>query len=205
MNFDEIYSKTQYALMHNEVYELLNGIGQYQSQDKHVPASIPTHDEPIFSRGLYPLYERASLMEKNNIVLKITDALSRMINSENDTDVWWAFQLLYGQKYRESRGAPIVFADNFWRELSFALRKHQHALTKNQSYLGKGNPMGLWFDVERLAELMIERFDIHLFDIKIQCPACNYEFCIDNEKIPCRAKFDTPCPNCKTMCICRKE
>ena len=87
MQFNEIFEKTKYAFEHDEVFELLMGEKGYAYQAPMVPVSIPTHDEHIFGRGVFPYYNSANTQKKSEIRTQIVNAIKRMIYSDIDLSV----------------------------------------------------------------------------------------------------------------------
>ena len=101
MQFNEIFEKTKYAFENDEVFELLMGEKGYAYQEPMVPVSIPTHNDVIFNRGIYPYYNTSSNQEKQIIVEKIFSVLQEMMESDNPVCVWWALAIIFGQKLNE--------------------------------------------------------------------------------------------------------
>ena len=164
MQFNEIYEKTKYAFEHDEVFELLMGEKGYAYQAPMVPAAVPTHDEYIFEKGIYPYYKAATDTEKAEICSKITSAIRYMINSESEVVVWWALSLLFGQKLSEDKykDSPFFISNELLNEIKPSIIKHKEKLQQSKLYEGGGNSEGLWGDVLRLSTLLKKHFDFAL-------------------------------------------
>ena len=164
MQFNEIYEKTKYAFEHDEVFELLMGQKGYEYQAPMVPASVPTHDEYIFEKGIYPYYKAATDVEKTEIYSKIKNALRCMINSENEVVVWWALSLLYGQKLSEDKykDSPFSISAELLNEIKPSLMKQKEKLQKSKQYEGGCYSEGLWGDVLRYNTLLLRDFNFVL-------------------------------------------
>ena len=164
MQFNEIYEKTKYAFENNEVFELLTGQKGYEYQAPRYVADVPTCDEFVFNNGIYPYYKTLTENEKRTFINKLAVAFEKMIQSNDEVDVWWALSLLQGQKDREAyfKRAPYMFADQFWSKIRVALATNKTALSLNKSYMGGGHADGLWGEVRRISFLLSKDYGIDL-------------------------------------------
>lgn len=155
MQFNEIFEKTKYAFENDEVFELLMGEKGYAYQEPMVPVSIPTHNDVIFNRGIYPYYNTSSNQEKQIIVEKIFSVLQEMMESDNPVCVWWALAIIFGQKLNEIhyKKSPFTLPDQLLDDIKPYLIKHKENLIKTDAYGGQGYSLGLWGDVLRYNSL----------------------------------------------------
>ena len=165
MQFSEIYEKTKYAFEHDEVFELLMGEKGYAYQAPMVPASVPTHDDAIFDRGIYPYYNNSSNEEKQRIVEQITSVLQKMMFSKNPVCIWWALAIIFGQKLNEFKykESPFFIADNLFSEIRQPLLDNKNSLQICKLYSGVSSSEGLWTDVMRYDSLCQKYFNRSLW------------------------------------------
>ena len=123
---------------------------------------MPTCDEYIFKNGIFPFYTGSNNNERAIIMEKLKNTLQKMLFSENEIAVWWAFSILQGQKDYECyfKISPFVITDEFWSEVKNALAKNRKKLEKNTSFLGCNHANGLWGEIERINRFLISDYNI---------------------------------------------
>ena len=166
MKFDEIFEKTKYAFENDEVYELLTGKKGYSYQNNFVSASVPTMFNYVFEDGIFPYFKRATPLEQRRIIASLSSTFSKLIDSTDEVEVWWAFMILKSQKNAEERSllSPFKIADLFWSSLHFSIIKNKEKLSLNRTYFGSDYSNGLYGDVERINQILLEDFGIDVIN-----------------------------------------
>lgn len=164
MQFNEIYEKTVYAFEHDEVFELLTGQKGYAYQAPRYVASVPTCDEFIFRDGIYPYYKSLADNTKQEFLIKLSEAFTKMMTSDDAVMVWWALSLLYGQKLSEVKykDSPFLIADNLLSAIICRLLANKEKLEACKAYVGSCSANGLWGDVQRYNRLLFSHFNYTL-------------------------------------------
>ncbi len=158
--FEKVYDATEKAFNNDEIYELLTGKKGYDVPLLGVSIDIPTDWGAIVEDGIYQLYQN----EKNKMIIEeYQKALLKMINNDDDTEVWMAAYIMYIQLEDQVKNkAPFNIDNNVLLKFKQAIVDNRYKLEHNQKYVGIGYPNGLMGDVERLDRNLLRHASVSL-------------------------------------------
>ena len=158
--FEKVYDATEKAFNNDEIYELLTGKKGYDVPLLGVSIDIPTDWGAIVEDGIYQLYQN----EKNKMIIEeYQKALLKMINNDDDTEVWMAAYIMYIQLEDQVKNkAPFNIDNNVLLKFKQAIVDNRYKLEHNQKYVGIGYLNGLMGDVERLDRNLLRHASVSL-------------------------------------------
>lgn len=158
--FEKVYDATEKAFNNDEIYELLTGKKGYDVPLLGVSIDIPTDWGAIVEDGIYQLYQNK---KNKKIIEEYQKALLKMINNDDDTEVWMAAYIMYIQLEDQVKNkAPFNIDNNVLLKFKQAIVDNRYKLEHNQKYVGIGYPNGLMGDVERLDRNLLRHASVSL-------------------------------------------
>lgn len=107
--FEKVYDATEKAFNNDEIYELLTGKKGYDVPLLGVSIDIPTDWGAIVEDGIYQLYQNK---KNKKIIEEYQKALLKMINNDDDTEVWMAAYIMYIQLEDQVKNKAPFNIDN---------------------------------------------------------------------------------------------
>ena len=157
--FENVYSATEKAFRNDEFYELLAGRKGYNVSVLDAPVDVPTDWTVVISNGIYPLYKKS---EDTKVKEYFQIALLKMMHGDS-SEIWMAANILFIQlKNQENGNAAFSIDENLLREFSRSLDVHRISLENNKNYGGSDYPNGLLGDVERLNEILVNKYSVSM-------------------------------------------
>ena len=158
--FEKVYDATEKAFNNDEIYELLTGKKGYDVPLLGVSIDIPTDWGAIVEDGIYQLCRNK---KNKKIIVEYQKALLKMINNDDDTEVWMAAYIMYIQLEDQVKNkAPFNIDNNVLLKFKQAIVDNRYKLEHNQKYVGIGYPNGLMGDVERLDRNLLRHASVSL-------------------------------------------
>lgn len=141
------------AVEKNEVNKYFRGDGNYKVPVPHmVPINIPTDWTYIIPAGVYELYRERPDLRVDEL---FQTALLEMAANDN-LGLYAAVNLVFDQLLREKDGsAPFAIdKERLLPLLQAELSKKRSSLKGDFTWMGKGNPEGLWSELNRIDSLI---------------------------------------------------
>lgn len=143
------------------------GVKKLNYQIERFPVQMPTFFDVVCREGIYRFYNESSKETQDEIENKMRIAISKLMNSDDAVQRWWAFSVLFSLKYDETKTkkAPFFIADDLLSEIGPLLREASSTLLKNNTYGGCGMNDGIWGDVLRMNRLLLTDYNINVLGV----------------------------------------
>lgn len=149
------------SIENNEVHKYLMGVGEYKVPVPHmVPVYTPTDWDYIIPGGIYEAY-------KDRPDLKIKELFENALIftlDQGNIGIYAVMNLLFDQLMREKDSTAIfkINTDNLILLIKDKLLKTSEELKKDFSWMGKGQPEGLWTEIKRIDKSIFEETGIKI-------------------------------------------
>ena len=148
MTNKELYTLTQKAVREGEMFDYLQGNGDYKCPpNKYLPAYIPTDFERILKQGICAYYIAT---KDKKIVKDLEKAIKDLCNGDT-VQVWIAYTYLgFMTMMKYKKELPFEFEQEEIRKtVEKAVVSKKEELKKCKEWNGWNNEEGLWQEIER--------------------------------------------------------
>ena len=158
MTNEELYALTKKAVLEGEMYDYLQGNGDYKCPpNKYLPAYIPTDFERILKQGICS-YCIDTKDEK--IVNDLEKAIKDLCNGDA-VQIWIAYTYLgFMSMLKHRNGLPFEFNSEEIRKIvEKAVISKMEELKKCKEWNGWNNVEGLWQEIKRTNGVLKENYN----------------------------------------------
>ena len=158
MTNEELYVLTKKARLEGEMYDYLQGNGDYKCPpNKYLPAYIPTDFERILKQGICSYYIDT---KDEKIVTALENAIKDLSNGDA-VQIWIAYTYLgFMTMIKCKKGLPFEFnSEEIRKTVERAVISKVEELKRCKEWNGWNNEEGLWQEIKRTNEVLKENYN----------------------------------------------